>query len=351
MSQDPEFPVRIFTVESEPPNDTLDDEPVEPDRLVDRPTVESVREAFAAFALETVEPASLATLSDLDRERLAYVRQHWLDLPEEVRIAIVSGSTDLSEDSVELNFARLLKHALGDPSPNVRQFAVLGLSTYDDIDSAQILLDHFQHDDSEDVRAEAAIALANWAEILDPTSPADLQVFRQIWNTLVRYAMSAAEPFHVRARAMESASRYEVDQRVENLIDEFYAEEETGLRLSAIVAMGNSANRRWIPLLVSELDSEDNEVRRAAADSLGQIGDPATIPDLRKATRDTDLEARHAAIWALGSISGPAAQRILNELAANPLPEDVQVIEIARSLDLDPDDEDEDDDPERLPFL
>jgi hypothetical protein len=38
-------------------------------------------------------------------------------------------------------------------------------------------------------------------------------------------------------------------------------------------------------------------------------------------------------------------------LAANPLPEDVQVIEIARSLDLDPDDEDEDDDPERLPFL
>jgi HEAT repeat protein len=150
---------------------------------------------------------------------------------------------------------------------------------------------------------------------------------------------------------MESASRYEVDQRIENLIDEFYAEEETGLRLSAIVAMGNSANRRWIPLLVSELDSEDNEVRRAAADSLGQIGDPVVVPDLRKATRDTDLEARHAAIWALGSISGPASQRILSELAANPLPEDARVIALARSLGDDLDEEDEGDDPDSLLFL
>ena len=350
MSQEPDFPIRIFTVESEPPNELLDDEPVEQDWLVEPPTVESLDEAFQAFSSEDIQPSGLASLSDLDRWRMAYLREHWLNLPEEVRIAIISATTDLGEANVELHFGRLLKFALEDASPTVRQFAVLGLTGYDDSDSAEVLLDHFQHDSSEDVRAEAASALSLWAELYDPTSTADVMMFRRIWDTLIKFALSAAEPLHVRARAMESASVFEVDQRVRGLINEFYVEDETGLRLSSIIAMGNSGDTYWLPILLSELDSPDNELRRAAADSLGQIGDPEVIPDLRKATKDTDIEARHAAIWALGNISGPAAQRILSELAANPLPDDVRVIQMARSLDEDIDAVD-DDAPDATPFF
>jgi hypothetical protein len=350
MSQDPDLPIRIFAVESEPPNEALDDEPVEQDWLAGPPTVDSLDESFQEFVKEDVQPSALASLSDLDRTRLAYLREHWLTLPEEVRMAIVSKSTDLGESNVEMHFGRLLRFALEDPSPAVRQFAVLGLMGYDDADSADVLLDHFQHDGSEDVRAEAASALSQWAELYDPTSPADIMQFRRIWNTLIKFAQSAAEPLHVRARAMESASVFEVDQRVQALINEFYAEDETGLRLSAIVAMGNSGDRQWIPILSSELDSDDNELRRAAANALGQIADPVIIPDLRKATKDNDIEVRHAAIWALGNISGPAAQRILSELAANPLPDDAQVIQMARSLDEDIDSLDEEE-PDSTPFF
>ena len=150
---------------------------------------------------------------------------------------------------------------------------------------------------------------------------------------------------------MEAASAYEVDHGVESLINEFYAEDETGLRLSAIIAMGNSGDPAWIPLLLSELDSDDNELRRVAADALGQIGDPSVIPDLRKAIQDTDMDARHAVILALGNISGPAAQRILSELAANPLPEDAEVINLARALDEILDDDEDGDSDTTAPFF
>lgn len=343
MLQDPDLPVRVFAAESEPANDALDDESTSRDWLVAVPTVEELDTAFEAFANEELQPKSLVCLSDLDRTRLDYLDEHWLTLPEEIRIAIVSATSDLAESNVELHFGRLLRFALTDPSPVVRQFSVLGLTAYEDADSVEVLLDHFQHDGSEDVRAEAASALANWAELYDPSSTADVMLFRRTWNTLIKFAMSVAEPLHVRARAMESASVFEVDKRVQNLISEFYAEDETGLRLSSLVAMGNSGDTTWLPILLSELDSDDNELRRAAAEALGHIGDPVVIPDLRKATRDTDLEARHAVILALGNISGSAAHRILNELAAAPLPEDEQVIQMALSLDEDgmvPDDDD-----------
>lgn len=346
MSPDPEFPVRVFAVESEPPNDALDDEPADNWRA-ETQTLESLEEAFQAFAGERVEPSCVVALSDLDRARLELVRSRWHELPEEVRIAIVSSSTDLAVEHVALHFARFLKIALNDPSPLVRQFAVLGLTTYDDPDTANTLLDHFSHDMSEDVRAEAAAALGNWADLID-TSPAGLELARRIWNTLVKFAMQPSESHHVRSNALESASRFETDSRIRNLIDEFYAEDETGLRRSAVVAMGNSGDERWAPVILIELFSEDNELRRVAADALGQLGDPAALPDLLKATKDADTDARHAAIWAIGSISGPAAQRILSNLAENPLPEDLRVIQEAMSLD---EDSDAGDESESAPFL
>jgi HEAT repeat protein len=339
MSQDPEFPVRVFSVESEPPNDAMDDEPAT-GWLAEPPTLESLKRAFQAFAEGRVEPDDVVALSDLDRQRTAFTNENWSALPEEVRTAIVSASTDLTEEFVLLHFGRFLRIALDDPSPNVRQFAVLGLTAYDDQLTAETLLDHFVQDPSEDVRAEAAAALAAWAELVD-TSPAGKALARRIWDTLVKCAKQPAESHHVRARALEAASRFETDAQIRNLIDEFYAEDETGLRLSAIVAMGNTGDERWAPVLSIELFSEDNELRRAAAEALGQLGDPDALPDLLKATKDTDLEARHAAIWAIGNISGPAAQRILNNLAANPLPEDARVIQEALSLDAEDDDEPE----------
>lgn len=350
MPQEPDVPIRVFAVESEPANETLDDEPASKNWLVEPPDVDALEEAFEAFANEDIQPTGLVTLSDLDRTRLAFLRENWLTLPEEVRIAIISATTDLGETNVELHFGRLLRFSLEDASPTVRQFSVLGLAGYEDADSVEVLLDHFQHDGSEDVRAEAASALSRWAELYDPTSTADVMLFRRIWDTLIKYAMSVAEPLHVRARAMESASVFEVDKRVNQLINEFYSEDETGLRLSSLVAMGNSGDSTWIPILLSELDSDDNELRRSAADALGQIGDPVVIPDLRKATRDPDTEARHAVILALGNIAGSAAQRILSELASDPLPEDEAIIQIALSLD-DESDVTDDDDSGSLPLF
>jgi len=345
MPQEPEeFPLRVFSVESEPPNDLLDEDDPADDRWVGTlPTVEDLQQAFAVFAEGTPEISHLRALSDLDKERLAWMREHWLDLDDQVRPAITSLAVQAGEEHVTLDYRRFLEFAMEDPSPAVRQFAVDGFANYVNVQSADLLLSHLTQDPSPDVRAEAAGALSWYADGLD-TTPGDIALGKRIHKVLLKIAGQPGEAHQVRARALETASLFGRDAELMRLIDEFYDEDETGLRISALFAMGQSGDTRWLPILTGELASPDNETRRVAASALGFLDDPDALPDLRKLMRDADVEVRHAAILAIGNISGPASKRILEQLADDPLEEDAEVIfealemeELFSSVDEDPD--------------
>jgi hypothetical protein len=333
MSQTPEEPIRIFASEADLLDDGLLDE-LEHVSFVEQPTSADLMAALDAWADSRIEQENLVALHDLDRERLALLRTAWPELPEEIRIAVASRADDLQDEVIGFIPGRFFTYLLDDPSPQVRALAVAGLAGEGNAPSTELILDRMLHDTSNDVRTEAAAALEYWALQHTAYDRAESELAYRVSEALIVIARSVGEPWHLRGRALESAAAYGVDSRVVSLIDEFYAEDETGLRYSAIYAMGNSGDSVWLPLLVSELESDDAAAKQAAADALGLIADPESVPALRRLIEDETADVRHAAIRALGNIPSPAARRILNEMAEDPLPEDADVISDALDLGL-----------------
>lgn len=307
----PTFPERL---RSRP---VIDDEPFEAELLheaevpVDRPQGTG---DLAAFASGVVRPADVSRLSDLDREAAARFAAEWPNLPDVTRERIVRAMDDLTEDHVELNFGRTLRIALDDPSPVVRQLAVAALWE----DEQPDLLDEFRgiarRDPSPDVRAEAARGLGKFAHLAasgDLTGPPAAA----LRDDLFTLASDEREPEIVRQRALESVAAFGGDSEIQGLIDDAYATDDQAWQGTALFAMGQSVDRRWLPTVIDELASPDAHLRFEAARACGVLGEDAAVPELLECAKDDDTEVRHAAIAALGQIGGRNAIRALQSLA------------------------------------
>lgn len=268
-----------------------------------------------AFAGGQVRPQDVVRLSDLGRDAARRFAREWPDLPEETRAAIVREMDELSEDRVDLLFGRVLRVALDDPSPLVRQLAVAALwedEGSDLLDRCRALL---AGDTSDDVRAEAARALGRFADL---AAAGDLaaDASERLRAELVAVAADSAEPPHVRRLALESVGAFGKDPDIRTLILEAWESDDQADRGSALYAMGQSQDRSWLPTLLDELASDEAVLRYQAARALGSIGSDAAVPELLAVMDgEEDVEVRHAAIAALGAIGGRAAVRALRTLA------------------------------------
>jgi HEAT repeat protein len=83
------------------------------------------------------------------------------------------------------------------------------------------------------------------------------------------------------------------------------------MRISAVFAMGRSADSRWAPQVKQELFSPNPEMRYEAARACGELQISDTVTDLAELTEDVDPEVQEAALWALGQIGGDKAREIL----------------------------------------
>ncbi|MCS7246360.1 MAG: HEAT repeat domain-containing protein [Thermomicrobium sp.] len=256
--------------------------------------------------------STIAELSDLPRAAIQQFRDLWLTLPVAGRRRIVNDMVELSELNIALNFRRVLLVALDDPDEQVRERAIQGLWEEEDSVVLRRFLARLRTERVPSVRAALAQALGRFAE-LDV-----LGRLRQEESDLLRAALFALldprEPVDVRRRALESAAVYS-DHAVTTAIEDAYWSGDPALRVSALYAMGRSLDRRWIPLLLDELRSEDPERRYEAATACGHLGAEEALDDLITLTADPDRDVQAAAIAALGRIGGTVATNVLRRLA------------------------------------
>ncbi len=270
----------------------------------------------------------LAAFSDLDRHRASYLREHWLDIPETERHALILALAEIGDQSLEFNFNRVYRVALTDPNPVVRQLAIVDLWEDEGRDLPPVYVRMLQTDSSEDVRAVAAEALSGACDAIadGDTNLLDREALIELFAELIE---DPRESPSIRRSCLGAVGAFGSDPRVTELIRLGLDDDDQTVVAGAVYAMGRTADDSWTPELLDFLQSEDAELRFEAARAAGLIGDMDAVRELADLVYDPDLDVRAAALTALGSIGGPAAIRVLREAEQDEEFEEDEIIDDA----------------------
>jgi HEAT repeat protein len=144
---------------------------------------------------------------------------------------------------------------------------------------------------------------------VEDISPAKL---RQVEECLLRLVSSQDTPL-VRRRALEALG-FSSLQEVVRLIEKAYTSDDTDWLITALFAMGRSANSRWKPQVLKMLSHIQPGVRAEAASAAGELEIRSATPLLLELLEDPDLDVRLAAIWALSQVGGKGVRKALENL-------------------------------------
>ena len=263
---------------------------------------------------QSVRVSDLTSLSDLRGEERERFLQAWRSLSIQRRREVIDRLADLTEDNVEFDFTGVFFAGLLDDDVQVRAESIKALWEYESEDLVPVLV-RLMHDDEALVRAEAALGLGRFllrAELEDRDDARS----REIESELRSVIHDEAELPEVRGRALEALGSRSKEW-IRDIIEEAYASGVRRLAISAVHAMGASADPEWLPTIIEEMRSEDSEMRFEAAAAAGSIGDEDAVPELSGLTVDEDPEVQEAAIGALGQIGGVSARSVLQSVASD----------------------------------
>jgi len=273
-----------------------------------------------------IKMSELATLSDLDRDHRREFSDAWAMMPLERRRTVIADLSTIADDNFDLDFNAIFIHALTDPDAEVREHAVRALWEYEDRDLIPRLVGLLDNDASTEVRAAAASALGRYVLLceFDRISKGDTD---RVVGAL-RSALGTREnPIEVRARALEALGAHTAEW-VSEVIRVSLEGSEPRLVVSALHAMGRSADDAWLPALQARAADPDPEVRYEVAIAIGAIGEETGLRQLVIMSVDDDEEVRLAAIEAIGGIGGKRARKALEEIMKS---DDPRVREAAQS--------------------
>jgi HEAT repeat protein len=258
---------------------------------------------------ESPDQAELCYLSALGAEEAAQLDKAWSDLPDDLRLDLMSRLVRMAEADFALSFGAVFRIAMGDQDAEVRRVAIEGLWEDEDVRLIPLLVRCLDEDESVVVRAAAAQSLGRFILLgeLGKIRPKPREL---AYAALLQALQAPGEDTEVRRRALESLA-YVCDQRVLASIREAYRSPSEKLRISAVFAMGRSADTRWDEEVRRELLSTNPEMRFEAARACGELQLAGSVAMLEELTEDADAEVQEAAIWALGQIGGDRAREIL----------------------------------------
>lgn len=274
----------------------------------DAPPLDDVLQQLVAG--ESLPPLpDLYALSDLTIEEAERIRRDWDQIQPARRKALLEYLIAQTEETLDLQLGRLLRIALHDPEPAIREQALRGLWEDDDVDLLGPLIQLLQHDENTQVRAAAATALGSFV-LAGELDALDAALAIRVEEALLAILHDEEEPLEVRRRALESVA-YSGEIGVRQVIEDAYYAPEDEMRISALFAMGRSADVRWRGFARAELQNPDVMVRAEAAVACGELEARNALEDLLSLLGDDEARVRLAAIFALGRIGGDEAHDAL----------------------------------------
>ncbi|MCS6828675.1 MAG: HEAT repeat domain-containing protein [Caldilinea sp.] len=266
-------------------------------------------------------------LSDLTRAQAETVRQLWPSIDAASRRRIVDLLTRSAEEFLDVDLSVFLLSILDDPDAGIRQMALETLDANEPTpEMLGPIIHRLQHDSVDEVRAAAAAALGHYV-LAGELDELDAALAMRAEDALIAILTDPTEPLIVQRRALESIA-YSGEVAVRQFIEDAYYSPWEEMRISALTAMGRSADIRWRRMVRAELRNPSPAIRAEAALACGELEAKAALSDLLELLADDERSVRLAAIFALGRLGGKQARRALEELAAGE-GEEAQAAEMA----------------------
>ncbi|MEZ4635670.1 MAG: HEAT repeat domain-containing protein [Caldilineaceae bacterium] len=269
----------------------------------------------------------LSAFSDLSRSNWGRVREMWSAIPEQRRFEAVQLLVEAAYEDIQLQLGRLLRVALEDDSERVRAVAIAGLWEDTSEDLIGPLVQTLHNDPSQIVRGLAAGALGPFI-LGGELEEIDAAQAMRAEEALLAVLRNDEEPLSVQCQALESLS-FSGEAGVRQLIEDAYYSPYDEMQVSALVAMGRSADTRWRSAAQQELDNSSPEIRAAAARTCGELEAVNALDDILNLLADEDKNVRLAAIFALSHIGGDEAEDALNAMLESEDPDEVIAAEDA----------------------
>jgi len=304
-------------------------------RIAPRLTVEELIDRLKASPEPSADSDSknnlavqdMLILSDMKRADSELLRECWPSVPVLQRQSVIRRMVEFAQDNLEIHLGRFLRVALYDQNATIRRSAIDGLWEEDETDLVGQMVQMLFNDPDVTVREAAAKKLGTYvlAGELDEIESAYAMRSEEALLTVIH---NTDEPITVRSYALESIA-YSGEMGVRQIIEDGYYSAHETMRLSAMRAMGRSADIRWRSLARVELQNPSPSMRTVAAQVCGELENRAAVNDLIESVDDEAQEVRFAAILALGRIGGHDARAVLTTLAQQDELEEAEVAETA----------------------
>ncbi|NPV57108.1 MAG: HEAT repeat domain-containing protein [Anaerolineae bacterium] len=256
----------------------------------------------------------LHRFSDISPEDLDSVKNIWEKVDCERRANLLDDLEKISDQDTLVSFEDLARFTLKDPDARVRSTAIRLLWDAGDSSLAYDLIELSKTDVSELVRAAAASGLGYYVYLGEMEEITEMLLDKVI-NHLMVLLTSKDTPL-VRRRALEALG-YRSDDEIDDHIRSAYKSDDSDWIMSALFAMGRSANPKWGRMVLEMFVHPNTQVRAEAVRAAGELElaearDPLLI--LLEEPEELDEEVFFNAVWALSKIGGQGVRKRLEEI-------------------------------------
>jgi hypothetical protein len=272
----------------------------------------------------------LQEFSDIGTLELKTLLDVWPRVGLSRKLALLDDLDALAENDTLVSFDDFASALLTDPDPQVRVRAIRLLDEAEDVKLVPSYMDMLHNDPDINVRAEAANALSLFVD-LGELEEIPETIYRQVEDALLA-TVTSKDDARVRRAALESLG-YSSRPEVATLIESSFRREEPHWQVSALTAMGRSADDRWADAVTRSLVNENDSIRRAAVQAAGELALKPTRPLLlRMLGEEEESTVLSAIIWSLSQIGGEDVRTYLENLL-DQLEDEEQIAFLEEALD------------------
>ncbi len=267
------------------------------------------------FESDPISVALLFKLSDMVPEDWRRFQEAWTKANDERRRLVMRHLADIAEEAYFVDYSPIFKLGIEDTFSEVRVAAADGLWDSTDARFVNPLISLMQTDENTEVRVAAAKALAHYV-LLAEWGQMPARISQPIVEALLAEYEKEETAVSIKRAALEALGAA-AHPRVELLIREAYDSPYQDMRVSAVFAMGNTADDKWLPTILAELENPDIEMQIEAIRAAGMMGRSDAVEPLVELVDHEESDVVAASIVALGNIGGDHPQAVLAQLMDN----------------------------------